>query len=192
MSITYEGRIDLKKLVVLVNGKARGEFPLNEAYQQKLFVDFLSSYYGLGEVSPSGEGPSSLPEIRASTDFVVKAEGQRGAKQVISWKGHRVTGNLVATLQAINSLETAGKQYKSTNDLLPYLSRNDRFQLNVTTRSLQGQIRWLTSKGLFDSARLTPLGKRMAEAVKIMEKPDPVDSSDEQEVENSDEEPLSA
>lgn len=96
---------------------------------------------------------------------------QVGKKEVIRWEDNRVTGNLVATLQAMEAL---GGEFKSNGDLLPFVRRNERFSLDTNkTDSVRGQLRWLREKGLVDDKRLTDLGSRMARAVKVLEHNEP-------------------
>lgn len=174
----------MKKLIIQENGNTLAEFPLTESWQKKLVRNFISSYYehvleggsassGVRSVSASDTG---LSDTEVNSGFVVMASDQRGKKEVIRWNGTRITGNVVATLQSINALEASGNEYQALKDLLPLIRRNARYGLEVNgTKSIRSRIRWLKSKGLMTGNRLTSLGKRMAEAVEVIEKPEALD-----------------
>lgn len=174
----------MKKLIIQEDGNTLAEFPLTESWQKKLVRDFISSYYEhvleggsassrVRSVSSSDTSPS---DTEVTPEFVVMASDQRDKKEVIRWNGTRVTGNVVATLQSINALEASGSEYQTLRDLLPLIRRNARYGLDVNgTKSIRSQIRWLKSKGLMTGNRLTSLGKRMAEAVPVIEKPEDLD-----------------
>ena len=174
----------MKKLIIQENESILAEFPLAEPWQKELVRDFISSYYDhvLGGGSASSEARSvnssdtSPSDADVNSDFDVTASGQRDKKEVIRWNGTRITGNVVAALQSINALEVSGNEYQTVRDLLPLLRRNARYGRDVnSTKSIRSQIRWLRSKGLMAGTRLTSLGKRMAEAVEVIEKPEALD-----------------
>ena len=162
------------------DGKTVADFNLEERGQRQLTINFICSFYLMWGASSSEDLPApSTPltsknlagEQTSAELFTVTAAHQVGKKEVIRWGKTGITGNLVATMQALHTLLASGAEYNEPKDLSPFIQNNARYGLEVAPHSLRNQLRWLKERELVsDDNRLMPVAEEMAQSVEVIEK----------------------
>ena len=182
--------LDVQRVLIRDSkGKTVADFGLEEKWQKQLVINFLCSFYLMGGTSLSeglldlnaspaskglveSRGSRSSEEAETSDEFVVTASNQTGKREVIRWGRTGVTGNLMATMQALYNLHHVGGEYDEPKDLFPYLENNARYELEVAPNSLRNQLRWLKGRGLVtDDNQLVPVAEEMVKSVEVIERP---------------------